>query len=86
MPDVHSKARTGFGNAAQTYTRGRPDYPPELLAWLRQTLALGPGKTAIDLGAGSPRHDRIPLSDTRLLLRSTMTHSVARQPADFDDT
>ena len=49
MSDVHSKARTGFGNAAQTYTRGRPDYPPELLAWPCQELALGIDKTAIDL-------------------------------------
>jgi ubiquinone/menaquinone biosynthesis C-methylase UbiE len=59
MSDVHYKARAGFGNAAQTYARGRPEYPPELLAWLRQTLALGPGKTALDLGAGTGKFTKL---------------------------
>jgi SAM-dependent methyltransferase len=74
MPDVHSNASTGFGNAAQTYTRGRPDYPPELLIWLRQVLALGIGKTAIDLGAGTGKF-------TKLLLQTGAT-VIAVEPIE----
>jgi ubiquinone/menaquinone biosynthesis C-methylase UbiE len=74
MSDVHSKARTGFCNAAQTYTRGRPDYPAELLAWLRQVLALGIDKTAIDLGAGTGKF-------TKLLLQTGAT-AIAVEPVD----
>jgi SAM-dependent methyltransferase len=74
MSDVHSKARTGFGNAAQTYARGRPDYPPELLPWLHQELALGPGKTAVDLGAGTGKF-------TKLLLQTGAT-VIAVEPVD----
>jgi ubiquinone/menaquinone biosynthesis C-methylase UbiE len=52
-PAVHHAARQGFSSAADSYSRGRPDYPRELLPWLRQTLGLGPGKSVVDLGAGT---------------------------------
>ena len=74
MSDVHNMARTGFGQAAQTYTRGRPHYPIELLAWLRQEVALNTGKTAIDLGAGTGKF-------TKLLLQTGAT-VVAVEPVD----
>lgn len=38
---------------ADTYARGRPDYPPALDAWLRDTLGLHTGSTVLDLGAGT---------------------------------
>lgn len=50
---VHPTAAEGFAAAAETYARGRPDYPPEALAWLRSALGLQPGKLVIDLGAGT---------------------------------
>ncbi|WP_422775132.1 class I SAM-dependent methyltransferase, partial [Pseudomonas aeruginosa] len=31
----------------------RPDYPPEIAAWLRETIGLHAGMTVIDLGAGT---------------------------------
>jgi SAM-dependent methyltransferase len=74
MSDVHSTAHTGFGNAAQTYVRGRPDYPPALLAWLREQLALGIGKAAIDLGAGTGKF-------TKMLLKTGAT-VIAVEPID----
>ena len=33
--------------------KGRPDYPPEIAAWLRETIGLHAGMTVIDLGAGT---------------------------------
>jgi SAM-dependent methyltransferase len=55
QPDsaVHHAARQGFASAAEAYSHGRPDYPQELLPWLRQALGLGPGSSAVDLGAGA---------------------------------
>jgi SAM-dependent methyltransferase len=72
--DVHSEALKGFGNAAQTYARGRPEYPEELLTWLVETLDLGPSKTAIDLGAGTGKF-------TKLLVRTQAT-IIAVEPVE----
>jgi SAM-dependent methyltransferase len=38
---------------ADTYARGRPDYPQALDAWLRDTLGLHNDATVLDLGAGT---------------------------------
>ncbi|WP_219215776.1 class I SAM-dependent methyltransferase [Variovorax boronicumulans] len=60
MPQSHTTASTlhhaaadGYLTAADSYVRGRPDYPPEITAWLRDTLGLTAGKTVVDLGAGT---------------------------------
>jgi SAM-dependent methyltransferase len=53
MSDLHDAALQGFSRAAVSYGRGRPGYPDELLAWLRQTLRLGPERMVVDLGAGT---------------------------------
>jgi len=53
LSDVLPVARIGFGKAADAYARGRPDYPPELLGWLRETLGLHHGKTVVEVGAGT---------------------------------
>jgi phospholipid N-methyltransferase len=69
---VHSAAIQGFGNAAQVYARGRPDYPEELATWLRENLDLHPGRTAIDLGAGTGKF-------TKLLIQ-TGSNVIAVEP------
>ncbi|MGC1328993.1 class I SAM-dependent methyltransferase [Pseudomonas sp.] len=38
---------------ADTYARGRPDYPAALDGWLRDTLGLHSVSTVLDLGAGT---------------------------------
>jgi hypothetical protein len=48
IADIRSVALNGFGNVARAYARGRPDYPDEMLNWLRRDLEIGAGKTAID--------------------------------------
>lgn len=50
---IHQSAAKGFSAAAETYTRGRPDYPAQAATWLRDDLALGAGKTVLEVGAGT---------------------------------
>ena len=61
-PSVHRAAAEGFSSGAETYVRGRPDYPPQALDWLRDTLGLGPGKTVVDLGAGTGKFTKVLLA------------------------
>jgi SAM-dependent methyltransferase len=53
MNQVHPSAAQGFAAAAEAYVRGRPSYPAALLQWLTGTMALGPGRSCVDLGAGT---------------------------------
>lgn len=50
---IHRAAAEGFAQGADAYTRGRPDYPAEVVGWLRDRLKLGPGATVVELGAGT---------------------------------
>ena len=59
---VHPAAAYGFAAGAATYVRGRPDYPPEALEWLRNTLGLRGGKVAVDLGAGTGKFTNVLLA------------------------
>ncbi len=74
LSDVHPAALYGYSEGAGSYERGRPDYPRELLAWLKHTLHLGPGKTAVDLGAGTGKFTR--------LLAETGADVIAIEPVE----
>ena len=58
-PSVHPAAAEGFAAGAETYVRGRPEYPPQALDWLRNDIGLTAGKTAIDLGAGTGKFSKV---------------------------
>jgi SAM-dependent methyltransferase len=73
-PAVHRAALEGFSREALSYGRGRPDYPQQLSIWLQHALRLCPGKSALDLGAGTGKF-------TRLLLQ-TGAAIVAIEPVD----
>ena len=59
MSDVHDAAMQGFGAEAQSYVRGRPEYPAQLLTWLAGNLGLAPEKVALDLGAGTGKFTKL---------------------------
>lgn len=50
---VHRAAAEGFARGADTYARGRPGFPAAVQTWLRDELRLQPGRTVLDLGAGT---------------------------------
>jgi len=59
MSVIHPTAAEGFSGGADAYVRGRPDFPPRALAWLREDLGLQSDKTVIDLGAGTGKFTRL---------------------------
>jgi SAM-dependent methyltransferase len=50
---VHPSAAQGFARGADTYVRGRPDFPPAVREWLRDELRLDERSVALELGAGT---------------------------------
>jgi len=55
---VHHAAATGFARSVEAYERARPDYPPQAIAYLAGELGLRPGRTVLDLAAGSGKLTR----------------------------
>ena len=73
MP-VHEVADSGFDREAASYERARPSYPPDCVAWFADQLGIGPGRTVLDLAAGTGKFTR--------LLEPFGAHLVAAEPVD----
>ncbi|HKP19045.1 MAG TPA: class I SAM-dependent methyltransferase [Gaiellaceae bacterium] len=59
---------------AESYERRRPSYLPELVDWVAARLALGPGKTVVDVAAGTGKLTR--------QLAATGSRVIAVEPLD----
>ena len=49
----------GGDQNASSYERGRPSYPPSAVEHLSRVLNIGPGRTVVDLGAGTGKFTRL---------------------------
>ena len=75
---VHEVAAAGFSDAAD-YEAARPSYPPDAVAWLVENLRIEPGRTVVDLAAGTGKLTR--------LLVPTGANLIAAEPvAGMRDT
>ena len=55
---INEVAAKGFSSAADVYERGRPGYAPEAVSWVCERLGIGPGRTVLDLAAGTGKLTR----------------------------
>src|SRR5690349_20146906 len=68
------QAPQAFDRVPALYDRVRPDYPPEVVAWLVEQLAIDGGSTVVDLAAGTGKL-------TRALLARARARVIAIEPS-----
>ena len=73
MP-VHQVADSGFDAEAASYERSRPSDPPDCVAWFVEHLGIAPGRTVLDLAAGTGKLTR--------LLEPAGARLIAAEPVD----
>lgn len=69
---LHPAAQKGFSSAAELYQKVRPNYPQDIVRWLKQNLVLNTDSIAVDLGAGTGKF--LPY------LKQATTHLIAVEP------
>jgi len=82
--ELHPAAEAGFAAGADRYARGRPDFPPAITDWLRERLGLGPGRLAVELGAGTGKFTpRILATGAGVVAVEPVDAMLARLAADL---
>ena len=83
---IHHAAADGYKTGADTYVRGRPDYPPQVADWLTGTLGLNADKTVIDLGAGTGKFTgRLVATGAQVIAVEPVPEMLEKLSAAFPD-
>ncbi|MBK5355881.1 methyltransferase domain-containing protein [Pseudomonas sp. TH41] len=83
---VHHAAAAGYKVGADTYVRGRPDYPPQVADWLTETLGLNADKAVIDLGAGTGKFTgRLLATGAQVIAVEPVAQMLEKLSAAFPD-
>ncbi|MCB0367927.1 MAG: hypothetical protein KDD45_00450 [Bdellovibrionales bacterium] len=53
MSNIHSTAFEGYKEVASTYNNGRPEYPGEAIAFIKEKFEITKGINLLDLGGAS---------------------------------
>jgi SAM-dependent methyltransferase len=69
---LHPAAQQGFSSAAELYQQVRPNYPQEIVMWLKQQLHLTAQSKVVDLGSGTGKF--LPY------LQQVTSHIIAVEP------
>ncbi len=70
---MHEKSK-GYHEGAKDYVTGRPGYPVEAVAWLRDVIGVVPGRKVLEVGAGTGKFLRT--------LKETGGEIIALEPID----
>lgn len=72
MHPIHPTAEHGFRLGAERYASSRPNYPDDIVVWLKNTLDITPASQVIDLAAGTGKFTHY--------LKQATTHITAVEP------
>jgi SAM-dependent methyltransferase len=72
VSELQHPGSRSFELVVDEYERGRPEYPDEAIEWVAAELDLGPGRTVVDVGAGTGKLTRA--------LVETGAHVIAVEP------